>query len=174
MSDPRYPVGVFEPRAELTPALRDALIAGIANAPAQLRAAITGLSPEQLDTAYRAGGWTVRQVIHHVADSHLNACIRTRWALTEAEPLIKAYDEKLWAELPDACTADPQVSLDLLTTLHQRWVLLWQALTPADFSRTMRHPESGVITVDRQLQLYEWHGRHHTAHITTLRQQNGW
>lgn len=174
MTDPRYPIGKFEAPASLTGDLRQNLIQSIAGAPARLRAAVSGLSEEQLNTPYRDGGWTVRQVVHHVPDSHLNAYIRTRLALTEDCPTIKPYEEKLWSELHDARTAPIGMSLDLLERLHERWILLLRSLQPEDFSRTWRHPVSGVRTLDWLVSLYSWHGRHHTAHITSLRDRMGW
>lgn len=174
MSDLRYPIGSFKMEESLTPRRRTELIAEIAAAPAKLRAAVRGLSNEQLDTPYREGGWTVRQVVHHVPDSHLNAYIRLKWTLTEDEPTIKAYDEKTWSELPEARTAPVEISLALLEALHQRWVLLWQALNPGDFARTFHHPEYGLRSLDWLLSLYAWHGRHHTAHITSLRERMDW
>ena len=174
MTDLRYPIGQYEPLIETTEAQRRALLESLAAAPLRLRAAIQDLSPAQLDTPYRPEGWTARQVVHHVADSHLNGYIRFKWALTEAGPTIKPYDEKLWAQLHDAHTADPAWSLALLDALHQRWVLLLQSLQPADFNRTLVHPEMGELRLDTTLGLYEWHGRHHTAHITGLRAQMNW
>ncbi|MEK6570441.1 MAG: YfiT family bacillithiol transferase, partial [Bacteroidota bacterium] len=146
----------------------------LADAPANLRGAVRGLSDRQLDTPYRPGGWTVRQVVHHVPDSHLNAYIRFKLALTENEPTIKPYEQQLWAELPDARTGPIEMSLALLEALHKRWVLLLQSLNPSDFNRTFRHPELGLMTLDRTLALYAWHGRHHVAHITSLRERMGW
>lgn len=170
----RYPIGKFNMEARITESQRGDLIAAIAQAPAQLRAAVAGLSPQQLDTPYRPGGWTVRQVVHHVPDSHLNAYVRFKLALTEQEPTIKPYDEAAWAELADSRATPIEVSLTLLDSLHQRWVALWRALQPADFVRTFRHPELGVLNLETLLRLYEWHGRHHTAHITSLRERMGW
>jgi uncharacterized damage-inducible protein DinB len=168
----RYPVGKFRPEAEPTLEHRAAWIGEIAALPGQLRTAVAGLTPEQWDTPYRPGGWTVRQVVHHLPDSHLNAYTRFKLALTEAEPTIKPYDEAKWAELPDASTTPPEVSLALLEALHQRWVALLRALTPENFARTLRHPEQGrVLTLDAMLALYAWHGRHHVAHITVVRER---
>ncbi len=172
--DPRYPIGNFTDRTDRSPERRQTLIREIANLPAQLRAAVSGLGDAQLDTPYRAGGWTVRQVVHHVPDSHLNAYIRTRWALTEENPVIKAYDEVAWAELSDAKLGPIEPSLALVQALHLRWVSLWRALPGESFSLTFRHPQSGENTLDRQLELYAWHGKHHVAHITTLRQRKSW
>lgn len=174
MSDLRYPVGEYKAVTGTSEAERRAMIGSIAAAPAKLRAAVEGLSAEQLDAPYRPDGWTVRQVVHHVADSHLNSFIRFRFALTEDEPTIKPYDEKLWAELADARTADPELSLQLLDALHSRWVLLLESLTPDQFDRPLQHPEMGRLTLEMMLGLYDWHGRHHTAHITGLRQRMGW
>jgi len=172
--DPRYPVGKFETPKDVTPALRQAAIAETASAPAKLRAAISGLNDSQLDTPYREGGWTLRQVVHHVADSHMNAYIRWRFALTETEPTIKPYNEADWANLEDAHNAPPEVSLSLLDSLHTRWVRLLHSVTPEQFARTFRHPDHGVRTLDWMLFLYAWHGRHHTAHVTELRKQKSW
>jgi uncharacterized damage-inducible protein DinB len=172
--DVRFPVGDYQAPKDVTPALRLAAIAEVASLPAKLRAAIAGLDEAQLDTPYREGGWTLRQVVHHVADSHMNAYIRWRFALTETEPTIKPYEEARWAGLEDAQNAPPEVSLKLLEPLHERWVRLLRSLKTEDFARTFRHPEHGVRTLDWMLFLYDWHGRHHTAHITELRRQKGW
>ena len=172
--DPRYPIGQYTPPQEATPALRQQAIDSIAGTPAKLKAALSGLHDTQLDTPYRDGGWTVRQVAHHVPDSHLNAYVRFRLALTENQPTIKPYEEARWAELADAKSAPVAVSLALLEPLHDRWVRLLRSLTASDFARTFVHPEHGVRTLDWMLFLYAWHGRHHTAHITTLRKQKGW
>ena len=174
MTDLRYPVGKLRMDGNITEAERRDLIESIAQAPARLRAAVEGLSPEQLDTPYRPGGWTVRQVVHHVPDSHLNAYIRFRLALTEDQPTIKTYEQERWADLEDARTAPLDVSLALLESLHGRWVVLLRALPAAALARTFRHPELGVVTLDQQLQMYAWHGRHHVAHITSLKQRMGW
>ena len=146
----------------------------IAAAPAKVRAALQGLNDAQLDTPYREGGWTLRQVAHHVPDSHMNAYIRLRLALTEKEPTIKPYDEAAWAKLEDAEHAPVEVSLRLLEPLHERWVRLLRSMKPEDFARTFVHPEHGARTLDWLLFLYAWHGRHHTAHITELKKQKNW
>lgn len=172
--DPRYPIGKFEMPGEINSAARKAAIEEIASTPAKVRAAIAGLNDRQLDTPYREGGWTVRQVVHHVADSHMNAYIRLRLALTETEPTIKPYEESAWAKLDDAQHAAPEVSLKLLEPLHERWTRLLRSVTPEQFARTVRHPEAGLKNVDWLLFIYAWHGRHHTAHITELRKQKGW
>src|SRR6476620_9464894 len=153
----------------MTDARRAECIARIAAAPEHLRTAVAGLDDAQLDTPYRPGGWTVRQVVHHVPDSHLNAYTRIKLALTEDEPTIKPYEEARWAELPDARTGPIEISLALLEALHRRWVLLLRELQPADFTRQFRHPEHGrAMSLDEVLALYAWHGRHHVAHITSL------
>lgn len=174
MADPRFPVGKNTRKGPFSPEDRANMIESIASAPGKFRAATTGLIGAQLDTPYRDGGWTVRQVIHHVADSHMNSYVRFRLALTENEPTIKGYDEARWAELTDARTAPVELSLNLLDNLHQRWVLLLKSFGPVDFARTLRHPDHGTMTLDDALALYEWHGRHHTAHITELRAARNW
>ncbi len=172
--DPRYPIGRYQPPSEVTPAKRAEAIREIAAAPEKIRAAINGLSDGQLEAPYRDGGWTLRQVVHHVADSHMNAYIRWRLALTESEPTIKPYEEAAWAKLEDAAHAPVEVSLKLLVPLHERWVGLLRSVKDQEFSRTFRHPEHGVRTLDWMLFLYAWHGNHHTAHITELRKQKSW
>jgi uncharacterized damage-inducible protein DinB len=171
--DLRYPIGPFEWRGGSSEDERRYLDE-IEQTPVRLRAAVAGLSSEQLDSPYRPGGWTVRQVVHHVPDSHLNSYTRFRLALTEDEPTIKPYDEGRWAELTDARTAPVEISLALLEALHSRWTLLLRSLTPADFARRFRHPELGTVNLDKYLALYAWHGRHHVAHITSLRERMGW
>ena len=173
MSDLRYPIGRWQRDVVADEARRAEWIGQIAAAPAALRRAVDGLTPAQLDTPYRPEGWTVRQTVHHVPDSHLNAYIRIKFALTEDTPTIKPYDQDRWAGLPDS-RAEPEVSLALLDALHRRWLLLLAGLAPADFARPLRHPEMGELTVDRVLSLYAWHGRHHVAHITALREREGW
>jgi hypothetical protein len=174
MDELRYPIGTFQFAPDRGPEQRTQWLAQIADAPANLRAAIAGLAPERLETPYRPGGWTVRQVVHHVADSHLNSYVRFRLALTEDLPTIKPYREDRWAELSDARTAAVETSLALLDALHQRWVLLLRSFGPAEFAREFRHPELGVVSLERTTALYAWHGRHHTAHITALRERMGW
>ncbi|HEX4499375.1 MAG TPA: putative metal-dependent hydrolase [Thermoanaerobaculia bacterium] len=173
-TDLRFPIGKAEMARELTAEQRLERIARIERMPDHLRAAVAGLDAGQLDTPYRPEGWTVRQVVHHVPDSHLNAYLRCKWALTEDEPQIKTYDEGLWAELPDSRTVPVEVSLALLDSLHKRWMGLLRALSAADFQKALRHPEHGLITLDQILGLYAWHGDHHVAHITTLRERMGW
>jgi hypothetical protein len=174
MSDLRYPVGPFTAPGQYTPELRASFIGEIEALPAHMRAAVAGLTVEQLRTPYREGGWTVAQVVHHVGDSHINAYVRIKLALTEDNTPVKAYDEKKWAELPDATGIDPRVSLDLLTSLHARWTVLLKSLKAADFSRTFQHSEMGLVVLDRVVAMYAWHSRHHVAHITSLRQRMGW
>ncbi len=174
MTDLRYPIGKFEPAANITESLRREWIENIAQAPDVFRAAVKDLSESQLDTPYRPEGWTVRQVVHHVADSHMNAYTRFRLALTEDQPMVKPYEEARWARLEDARTAPVGLSLSLIEPLHQRWVLLLRSMQPSDFSRTFRHPEHGILTLDTTLGMYAWHSRHHAAHITSLRARMGW
>jgi hypothetical protein len=170
----RYPVGRFEPPPQATEAGRQAWLEDFAATPARLRAAVAGLSDAQLDTPYRPGGWTVRQVVHHLPDSHMNLYIRLRMALTEDEPTIKPYREEKWAELPDARTEPVEPSLALLECLHHRLAILMRTLAPADWQRTFRHPERGTVSLEDNLAMYAWHGRHHVAHITGLRERMGW
>jgi uncharacterized damage-inducible protein DinB len=173
--DPRYPIGKFQwSGGDSTPAERAERIAQIAACPADLRAAVEDLDDAQLETPYRDGGWTVRQVVHHVPDSHMNAYIRFKLGLTEDTPTIKPYEENSWAQLPDSRTTPIAVSLDILENVHKRWVNLLRAMRDADFARKINHPESGVQTLDRVLALYAWHGRHHIAHVTSLRERKGW
>lgn len=172
--DLRYPIGKRVPPASHTDATRAAGLRTIAETPANLRRAVGGLTEAQLDTAYRPGGWTVRQLVHHVADSHMNAYIRTRLALTEDNPPVKPYDEAKWAELADSRTMPIEGSLAILDALHARWVNLLQSLSAEDFNRTMMHPEHGALSLDGMVSIYAWHGPHHTAHVTALRQRNGW
>ena len=173
-SDFRYPIGKFSGRAAANDAERQKFLKDVEEAPAKLKAAVQGLSERQLDTPYREGGWTVRQVVHHVPDSHLNSYIRFKWALTEEQPTIKAYYEDRWAELPDTKTTPIQVSLALLEYLHQRWTNLLRSFKVDDWNKSLRHPEMGLMTLDQMLALYAWHGRHHVAHITALRERMGW
>lgn len=175
MSDPRYPIGPFSVEGEITPARREGWITELADAPAQLRAAVQGLSEAQFATPYREGGWTVRQVVHHVPDSHLNAYVRFKLALTEDNPTIRPYEEARWAELPDSAATQIGVSLVLLEALHRRWVVLLRAMQEPEWSRTFFHPEHNKsFRLDRILAMYAWHGRHHVAHITTFRERMGW
>jgi hypothetical protein len=172
--DLRYPVGKFQFPETVSPDERAKFVGEIAATPFRLREVVKGLDDPQLDTPYRPGGWTVRQVVHHVPDSHLNSYVRFRWALTEEEPTIKAYHEDRWAELPDARTAPVEISLKLLESLHSRWVGLLRSLTEQDWKRTFRHPDLGLISLEKNAALYAWHGRHHVAHIAGLRERMGW
>jgi len=172
--DLRYPIGQFHFPAEVSDNDRELFIEQIAETPANLRAALEGLSEHQLEMPYRPDGWTVRQVVHHVPDSHMNSYVRFHWALTEDEPLIKSYHEDRWAELPDARTAPVEISLALLDALHMRWTELLRSLSKSDLARTFRHPELGPVSLAQNLALYAWHGRHHVAHITSLRHRMGW
>ena len=170
----QYPIGRFQKKPKITESERLDCILQIAEAPENLRESVSGLSSEQLDTPYRPSGWTVRQVVHHLPDSHMNAYVRMKLAITESQPRITPYNEKLWAELHDVKTVPVDTSLTLLGALHERWVTLLRSLSPGDFEKTLLHPEHGVINNDFLLQLYGWHGRHHVAHITSLRQRMGW
>jgi uncharacterized damage-inducible protein DinB len=174
MEDLRYPVGRFQRPQSLDPQQRRAAIETIAEAPTKLRAAVAGLSDAQLDTPYRPDGWTVRQVVHHVPDSHLNAYTRFKLALTEDTPTIKTYNEAAWATLEDSKSTPVATSLALLDAVHDRWIRILRAMSPSDFARTLKHPENGIMTLDQMLALYEWHSRHHVAHVTGLRARSGW
>lgn len=173
-ADPRYPIGKAELIEHLSDEQRRQLIDTIAATPARLREAIKGLSPQQLDTPYRDGGWTVRQVVHHLPDSHMNAFIRTKLTVTEDNPTIKPYNEDAWSKLGDVPNTPIDISLNLLENLHKRWDILLRSLKPADFARTFRHPERGNLTLDQNVCIYAWHGQHHVAHITELRKRMGW
>jgi len=173
-SDLRYPIGKFKWEGSSTDEDRRRFVGEIEAAPARLRDAVKGLSEQQIDTPYRPGGWTVRQVVHHLPDSHMNAYVRFKLALTEEDPTIKPYEEARWAELTDGRTAPVEVSLTLLDSLHLRWVSLLRSLTPADWEHQFQHPELGPMTLEKNLALYAWHGKHHVAHITSLRDRMGW
>jgi uncharacterized damage-inducible protein DinB len=174
MLDPRYPIGPFESEPATDDAARRACLIQLAEAPSKLRAATAGLSEGQLDTPYRSGGWTVRQVVHHLADSHLNWYIRTRIALTEDEPTIRPYDQERWAELADARVGPIEPSLALYAGLHARWVRLFESLAPEDWSRRFFHPERGWLTLAGTLPMMAWHSRHHVAQVAALRQKMRW
>lgn len=172
--DIRYPVGLYVKPAGITPADRVRFVEEIAAAPANLRNAVAGLNDARLDTPYREGGWTVRQVVHHLPDSHVNAYIRFKLALTSSDPLIQTYDEALWAGLPEAKSGPVEISLALLDAIHNRWIAAIRSLPAGSFARRYRHPESGLTSLDEQLAHYAWHGRHHVGHITALRRRMGW
>ena len=174
MSDLRYPIGKFTFDGSSSEADRQKFIDDIEQTPAKLGAAVQGLSEARLDTPYRPGGWTVRQVVHHLPDSHLNSYVRFKLALTEEEPTIKPYYEDRWAELQEAKTAPIELSLALLDSLHKRWVLMLRSMKSEDWKRTFRHPDLGVVSLEKNVALYSWHGRHHVAHITSLRERMGW
>lgn len=178
MTDPndlRYPIGKFAYAAAYTQELRDLHLEQIASCPAELRRAVGGLTPAQLDTPYRDGGWTVRQVVHHLPDSHMNAYVRHKLAVTEEQPTIRPYKEALWAELPDGRSADTELSLVLLEALHARWTLFLRSLPAAAFDRAFLHPDlPGPVPLAKNIGMYAWHGRHHVAQIDALRQRNGW
>ena len=173
-SEQRYPIGQFEPPASISSDDRARYLQHVEALPAEVRTAVAGLSDERLDTPYRSGGWTVRQVVHHLADSHMNGYVRFRWTLTEDEPSIKAYDQDGWAALEDARQMSVVPSLALLDALHARWVRLCRSLSDADWAQAYRHPAGGRMALEQALGHYAWHGRHHTAHITTLRERKGW
>lgn len=174
MTDPRYPIGKFAFSGPTSAVERQRFLEDIEEAPQALRAAIQGLTQEQIETPYRDGGWTVRQVVHHVPESHMNAYIRFKLALTEDEPTIKPYLEDRWAQLDDVRSTPLEVSLSLLDSLHRRWLILLRSLAPEDWKRSFRHPELGVVSLEKNLALYAWHGRHHVAHVTELRKRKGW
>jgi uncharacterized damage-inducible protein DinB len=174
MIDLRFPVGKFQYDGPPSEKQKQEFVADIAQTPGKLRAAVKDLSDTQLDTPYRPEGWTVRQVVHHVPDSHLNSYMRFKLALTEDDPTIKPYAEDRWAELPDTKATPIEVSLTLLDSLHDRWVRLLRSLTPEEWKRTYRHPELGPMTLEKTLALYAWHGKHHVAHITELRKRMSW
>jgi hypothetical protein len=172
--DPKYPIGKFQWKENLSDARRKELVDQIAELPAKFRDAVKGFDEKKFDTPYREGGWTVRQLVHHVADSHMNAYIRFKLALTENEPTIKTYEQEEWATTVDSLRAPAEISLSLIDGIHGRWVIFLRSLSPADFSRKFTHPEHGKMTLERLLGLYAWHGRHHTAHITELKKAKGW
>ena len=174
MTDLRFPIGKFSYDGPMTEDQKQQALNDVASTPANLRAAVKGLSDAQLDTPYRPGGWTVRQVVHHVPDSHLNSYVRFKLALTEDEPTIKPYAEDRWAELADTKTTPIEVSLTMLDSLHDRWVRLLRSLTPEDWKRTFLHPALGPMTLEKTLALYAWHGLHHVAHVTELRKRMSW
>lgn len=173
-TDFRYPIGEFTPSETISPAERSYWIDQLRALPSQVRDAVHSLTDEQLDTPYRPGGWTVRQVVHHLADSHMNSLLRIKLALTEDEPVIKPYEEALWAELADSTVPTPETSLKMLDGIHARMALLFKNLKEEDWKRTYVHPVNGKTTLDRHLGMYAWHGRHHLAHITSLIRRMDW
>lgn len=174
MEDLRFPIGKFKYEGAITEEQKQSMLNDIAETPANLRKAIRGLSDAQLDTEYRPGGWTVRQVVHHLPDSHMNSYVRFKLALTEDEPTVKTYAEDRWAQLADTAATPVEISLTLLDSLHDRWVRLLRSLTPEQWKRTLRHPEFGPMSLEKTLAMYAWHGKHHVAHITELRKRNLW
>jgi hypothetical protein len=174
LEDLQYPIGRFQWAGELTADDRPTWIGIIAATPSRLRDAVMGLTSEQLDTRYREGGWTVRQVVHHYADDHMNSYVRFKLALTEDTPAIQGYSESAWAELADARSGPVEPSLQLLDALHERWVMGWESLTEWEWQRTFVHPTRGAVTLDCLASLYAWHGRHHVAQIMRLRERKGW
>jgi DinB superfamily len=172
--DLRYPIGKFQRPETVSAQDREKWIADIEEAPAKIRAAVEGLLGEKLERPYRPGGWTVRQVIHHVPESHMNAYIRFKLALTEDEPTIKTYEESLWAQTADVKKTPPEISLGTLELLHKRWVILLRSMSEEQWARKFRHPELGLMRLDQNLALYAWHGKHHAAHVTALREREGW
>ena len=174
MNDPRYPIGRFERPSAVNEADLLVAIDTIDRTPAAFRSAVDGWTDEQLDTPYRADGWTVRQVLHHVPESHMNSYIRFKLALTESEPTIKPYDEAAWANLPDGLSAPVEPSLRLLENLHERWVYVLRSMSAPQWQRTFNHPQSGILRLDVTALMYAWHCKHHLAHITNLAQRMGW
>ena len=170
----RYPIGRVNMVPATSPEVRTFSVEELARFPAVLRSTVADLTDEQLDTRYRPDGWTVRQVVHHLPDSHLNSYVRFKWAATEDNPTIRTYEEARWAELEEARSGPIEMSLSLLETLHARWCAFLETLTDADWQRTFQHPEWGTVTLDATLQLYVWHSRHHLAHIRGLIRRKGW
>jgi hypothetical protein len=174
LEDLQYPIGRYKPH-EISDKIKEIYLQDIANTPQAVKEAISGLNDAQLDTPYRSGGWTIRQVIHHLPDSHINAYIRCKWAFTEEEPLIKAYFEERWAETEEAKTAEPELSLLLLEALHKRWIKFLRSLSNEQMEKAFQHPQTGkMVSIRQMLGLYAWHGKHHVAHITSLRERMKW
>ncbi len=172
----RYPIGPFQSPEHITAQDRVLFLRELSECPGRMREVVSGLTDAQLDTPYRPGGWTIRQVVHHVPDSHMNCYVRFKLSLTEDQPLVKPYDEGKWAQLPDSISGPPDISLRLLEALHERWVLLLQSMTDAQFARIYRHPEylEGSMRLDTALAMYVWHCRHHVAHVRGLRERMNW
>jgi hypothetical protein len=173
-TDPRYSIGKFDIKVNVTKEMRSELIKTLETLPSQLRKEVENLSEQQLDTPYRDGGWTARHVVHHIPDSHINSYVRFKLALTEDNPAIKTYEEHLWAELQDTFNTPIEVSLNLLESLHKRWAILLRSLTDEQFEKTFQHPEWGRVTLSKSLAMYAWHSKHHLAHITELKKKMGW
>ena len=174
MEELQYPIGRFEVPASATELDRARWIRTIAETPRRLEEAVAGLDDSQLDTPYREGGWTVRQVVHHYADDHMNSYVRFKWALTEDAPVIKGYAQAAWAELKDGRLGEIAPSLELLAALHRRWVAAWESLTEAEWKRVFAHPARGAVSLEHLAALYHWHGLHHVAQIVNLRRSNHW
>ena len=174
MDNLRYPIGKFSLKSDPDAAGRLVLISGMQILPETLRIAVCDLTDQQLDTQYRSGGWTVRQIVHHIADSHLNGYIRFKWTLTEVIPEIKIYHQDSWAQTPESTSAPVLISVNLLESLHDRWVLLLKSMTEAEYAKIFLHPETGPMKLSEALALYEWHGRHHVAHVQSLRERMKW
>ena len=172
--DVRYPVGPCEWPAEVSAEEKRTHLRDIAELPVKLRAAVAGLAVQHLDIPYREGGWTIRQIVHHIPDSHMNSYVRFKLALTEDQPTIKPYDEKLWAEMPEARTGPIEMSIDLVDALHRRWSLMLQNMTEADFERSLLHPDIGPLKLKSLVAGYGWHCRHHVAQIVATRRRMGW
>ncbi|GJM30302.1 MAG: putative metal-dependent hydrolase YfiT [Cyclobacteriaceae bacterium] len=171
----KYPIGKFKAPYRVTTQDRERYIMDLEKLPGKLRTGVESLTEAQLDVPYRKHGWTVRQVVHHLSDSHLNSYIRFKLSLTENQPIIKSYDEKAWAELPDSQQGPVEFSLDLLESIHRRWVYLLRNMKESDWKKSFRHPETNkVIPLDLNLSLYSWHGKHHLAHIESLISRQGW
>lgn len=174
IEDLRFPIGNFNPPETIPTEMRDDFIQTIEELPAKLRAVVSDLTDEQLDTPYRPEGWTVRQLVHHIADSHINSFCRFKLGLSEDSPTIKPYDEAVWANMTDSKNAPIDLSLNIIDGVHARWTMILKSMTRNDFERKINHPERGTMSLNAMLALYDWHSRHHTAHITRLRQRNGW
>lgn len=172
--DLRFPIGDFQISTEVTPEMREKFIRTIAELPLKIRAALRDLEDEQINTPYRPEGWTVRQLVHHIADSHINSFCRFKLGLSEDTPTIKPYDEASWAEMADVKNAPIDLSLGIIDGIHARWAMLLKSMSDEDFERKINHPQRGTMSLNSMLALYDWHSRHHTAHITNLRERNNW
>jgi hypothetical protein len=172
--DLRFPMGKFDSTQEVNSEMRSGFIQTIEVLPYKFRQAVKGLNNEQIDTPYRPEGWTVRQLVHHIADSHINSFCRFKLGLSEDTPTIKPYDEASWAEMADSKNAPIDLSLNMIDGVHARWALLLKSMSDADFDRNINHPERGSMSLNSMLSLYDWHSKHHTAHVTKLRERNNW